>query len=175
MTERTIKDYLRNAIFLLDLNYDDVDGSTLLSTFTCDTFLITFSYLCLSYLVIIAEMNFREVYEEVINLKACFYQLGIMLDLPVYQLNAIKMQSRYTDEGLGNVIQAWLSGGTYGKQGHPPPTPTWRKLVEAVDAEAGGNNHTLAKNIAQRHHIGWLIVIMKHNKRFLLLFFFKTN
>ena len=31
--------------------------------------------------------------------------------------------------------------------------PTWRKLVEAVDSPAGGNNHALAKKIAKDHPV----------------------
>ena len=31
--------------------------------------------------------------------------------------------------------------------------PTWRKLVEAVDSPAGGNNHALAKKIAEHHPV----------------------
>ena len=32
--------------------------------------------------------------------------------------------------------------------------PTWRKLVEAVDSPAGGNNHSLAKKIAENRKGG---------------------
>ena len=31
--------------------------------------------------------------------------------------------------------------------------PTWRKLVEAVDSPAGGNNHALAKKLAEHHPV----------------------
>ena len=37
----------------------------------------------------------------------------------------------------------------YNTQKYGPPT--WRKLVEAVDSPAGGNNHALAKKIAKDH------------------------
>lgn len=49
---------------------------------------------------------------------------------------------------LTEVVLAWLrqkyNTARFG-------VPTWRKLVEAIDSEAGGNNHTLAKKIAAHH------------------------
>jgi hypothetical protein len=39
----------------------------------------------------------------------------------------------------------------YNVQKYGPPT--WRKLVEAVDNPAGGNNHALAKKIAENHPV----------------------
>ena len=31
--------------------------------------------------------------------------------------------------------------------------PTWRRLVEAVEDEVGGNNHSLAQKIARQHPV----------------------
>ena len=51
-------------------------------------------------------------------------------------------------EALGQVIDTWLAQGydtdRYGM-------PSWRKLVNAVASPAGGNNHLLAKKIAEDH------------------------
>ena len=53
------------------------------------------------------------------------------------------------------MLLVWLKH-SYNVDKHGPPT--WRRLVEAVDKEAGGNNHALAEKIASNHPAGTLIV-----------------
>ena len=52
---------------------------------------------------------------------------------------------------LNNVLLVWLRQ-KYNVERFG--TPTWRKLVEAIDDPAGANNHRLAKIISLHHPIG---------------------
>ena len=97
----------------------------------------------------IEEDDLREVFRCAVNLKTCYYELGIELGLPPHELDAI--QSENISQALTNVLLAWLRQryitDKYG-------LPTWRRLVEVVDSPAGGNNHALAKAIASEHPTG---------------------
>ena len=83
------------------------------------------------------------------DLKACYYELGIELGLPPQELTTI--QYKTISHPLTSVLLAWLSQ-RYNTEMHGPPT--WRRLVEAVDSPSGGNNHELAKVIASKHPTG---------------------
>ena len=80
------------------------------------------------------------------DLKTCYYELGIEFGLPPQAI-----QDKAVDNPFAGVLLAWLNQyydiGRYG-------VPTWRRLVEAVDNPAGGNNHELAKTIASKHPTG---------------------
>ena len=54
-------------------------------------------------------------------------------------------------QALSEMLQVWLRH-SYGIDKYG--APTWQRLVEAVDDEAGGNNHALAKKIASNHPAG---------------------
>ena len=104
----------------------------------------------MTHLICIGEDNFNDVYQKVANISSRYYEFGIALGLPLTELNNIKEESK-TPRALSSVLQAWLKLN-YNAGIHGPPT--WRKLVEAVDSPAGGNNHALAKAIASEHPIG---------------------
>ena len=79
----------------------------------------------------------------------CYCQFGIYLGLPQREYNAI--QTAFRDDvnrAFSEVLLAWLKH-RYNIEKYGPPT--WRRLVEAVDSPAGGNNHALAKKIAGHH------------------------
>ena len=111
----------------------------------------------------IAEGDFREVYCELVSIKARYYQLGIVLGLPPGELEAIrKIHSQDTEQALIQVLLLWL------RQQYDTEKcgcPTWQRLREAVDSPAGGNNHTLAEKIAEKH----LKSSMSHSNLFLFL------
>ena len=48
------------------------------------------------------------------------------------------------------VLTKWLRH-SYNVKKYGPPT--WRRLVEAVDSPAGGNDHALAKKIAEHYPV----------------------
>ena len=96
------------------------------------------------------EDDFREVYREVVSIKSYYYQFGIELGLPLREMDAVQKAFRQDIlQAFTEVLKIFLKH-RYNVQKYGPPT--WRKLVEAVDSPAGGNDHALAKKIAERHH-----------------------
>jgi hypothetical protein len=53
-------------------------------------------------------------------------------------------------QAFTEVLRIFLNH-RYNIQEYGPPT--WRKLVQAVDSPAGGNNHALAKIIGEHHPV----------------------
>ena len=97
--------------------------------------------------------NFSDVYLRVkSSISSQYYDFGIALGIPPDVLSNIKEEPK---RALSNVLQEWLKQN-YNTEKHG--LPTWRKLVEAVDNPAGGNNHALAKAIASEHPIGNLFL-----------------
>ena len=87
------------------------------------------------------------MYQELITIKAKYYELGIMLGLRPGDLAAIH-RGNDIDRAFTEILLTWLRHN-YDVHKHGPPT--WRNLVEAVDHPAGGNNHALATSIANKH------------------------
>ena len=125
-----------------------------------------------------AEDDFYDVYHELENIKARYFQLGIELRIPLGKLEAIrKTHSQDVEQALTQVLLLWLRQQyNVGKFGHP----TWQRLREAVDSPAGGENHALAERIAKKyltssmsHHYNFcatlFLVIDLHLLHFLLL------
>lgn len=87
-----------------------------------------------------------------------YFNLGIEFGLPIQELSKIKKGFPHElDQAFSEMLQVWLKH-SYNVERYGPPT--WRRLVEAVDSEGGGNNHALAKKIASNHPIGMLVIIM---------------
>ena len=88
------------------------------------------------------------MYSELVTVKANYYQLGIALGLPPGELQAIRKGTQDIELAFSDVLLAWLGKGykvdRFG-------LPTWRKLVEAVNSQAGASNPALAADIAARH------------------------
>ena len=98
---------------------------------------------------IIGESNAHDVKLAVMSVAANYRLFGGALGLAVSTLSRIfKENPGDFREALGQVIDTWLTQqydtGRYGM-------PSWRKLVNAVASPAGGNNHLLAKKIAEDH------------------------
>ena len=100
--------------------------------------------------IAVFEDNFREVSSEVIGIRSNYYQFGIQLGLHPQEMDAVqKAFWRDIPQAFMEVLKIFLKH-CYNIEKYGPPT--WRKLVEAVDSPAGGDNHALAKKIAERHH-----------------------
>ena len=96
------------------------------------------------------EDDFREVRREVVSIQSHYYQFGIELGLPLREMNIVQETFRQdVPRAFMEVLQIFLKH-RYNVEKYGPPT--WRKLVEAVDSPAGGNDHALAKKIAEQHH-----------------------
>ena len=98
------------------------------------------------YFVSAGEGDFRDVYRELITIKAKYYELGIMLGLRADDLDTIR-NGNGIDRAFTEILLTWLRQN-YDVHKHGPPT--WRNLVQAVDDPAGGNNHALAMSIADK-------------------------
>ena len=97
----------------------------------------------------IGEGNAHDVKLAVMSVAANCRLFGGALGLPAPTLSRIfKDNPGDSREALGQVVDTWLAQGydtnRYGM-------PSWRKLVNAVASPAGGNNHLLARKIAEDH------------------------
>ena len=112
----------------------------------------TINFYPVHYILMAAvEDDFREVYREVVSIQSNYYQFGIELGLPPQEMNAVQKAFRQDiPQAFIEVLQIFLRH-RYKVEKYGPPT--WRKVVEAVDNPAGGNNHALAKKIAEDHPV----------------------
>ena len=100
----------------------------------------------------IVEDDIHDVFIHVVELQASYYQFGITLGLPPRELDAIRIAFHQNiSQAFTEVLLVWLRH-RYNVEKYG--LPTWRRLVEAVDNPAGGNNHALAKTIASNHPTG---------------------
>ena len=91
------------------------------------------------------------MYREVVSIQSHYYQFGIELGLPPREMDAVQKAFRQDiPQAFTEVLKIFLKH-RYNVEKYGPPT--WRKLVEAVDSPAGGNNHALAKKIAEHHPV----------------------
>lgn len=77
-----------------------------------------------------------------------WYKIAICLKLRPSVLDSIKKETAECSESMTRVITNWL------KQNYKVErfgVPTWEKLVEAMKASNGGNNASLAEEIARQH------------------------
>ena len=75
--------------------------------------------------------------------------VAIALGLRPAQAQTIKSKHRGDVEAsMDDAILNWLQRA-HNEDKHGPPT--WRKLVQAIAAKAGGNNVALARTIAEAH------------------------
>ena len=88
----------------------------------------------------------RDVKRALNPLTARWMAIGIGMGLTIGQLDNIKVGN--PDECLPHVIAHWLKRN-YNTEKFG--LPTWRKLVEVVADEAGGNDRALAGKIAREH------------------------
>ena len=101
------------------------------------------------YNLVLAEDHLSEIVDEIVSIKSEYYSLGICLGLPASELTAVSRQYPHDmEQALKDILLLWLQQ-KYDVQRYG--IPSWRKLVEAVDKESGGNNHALAKRIASNH------------------------
>ena len=95
------------------------------------------------------ESNLSGVFDEVRPVSSKWYQLCNCLGILASDLDAINTtKNGDCDRCLNEGLKEWLRRN-YNTEEHG--SPTWRKLVAAVDNSAGGNNHVLALTIAKKH------------------------
>ena len=86
------------------------------------------------------------MFDAVYNCRAKWCNLCLILGISADDLSAIKKEQ--SDDSLREGLTRWLRGDydtkKYGR-------PTWRSLVDAVANSSGGDDHTLALDIAEKH------------------------
>ena len=81
--------------------------------------------------------------------------------MPARELDAIRKGfPQDMDQAFTEVLLVWLRH-RYNVEKYG--LPTWRRLVQAVDSPAGGNNHALAMVIASHYPTG----IVYHSSKIL--------
>ena len=89
------------------------------------------------------------VKEAIVEVSAKYYDLGVQLDIPAYELD--KLPSYYdVNKAFNDMVHLWLKGVS-NKRGTERTPPSWRSLVRAVASRTGGNNYALAERIASEH------------------------
>lgn len=84
-----------------------------------------------------------EVLHEIQGVKLRWKYLFLMLNVKPSELDCIEhAHGRMHHEALEKATRAWLTTTS---------NPSWKKLVEAIANEAGGDNLQLAREISQRH------------------------
>ena len=99
----------------------------------------------------VGEDDLSNVLKAVLPIKSGYFSLGQCLQLQIADLESIRKANPNksdADQALSDILKLWLQK-KYDVETYGPPT--WRMLVQAVDQEAGGNNHQLAKKIASDH------------------------
>ena len=110
------------------------------------------------------EDDLTDIMEEVLDIKSMWFELGRSLRLRNDDLEDIHKKhpnesDHDTDRALNDVLLLWLKK-EYNVESFGPPT--WRMLVEAVNKKSGGNNYELAKQIAQNHKTGRIVMHACH-------------
>ena len=99
----------------------------------------------------VGEDDLSNVLEAVLPIKPHYFSLGQCLQLQVSELRSIRKKYPGESEArqaLSDTLKLWLQQ-KYNMDRFGPPT--WRMLVEAVNHNASGNSHELAKKIASDH------------------------
>lgn len=83
------------------------------------------------------------------SVSAVWKNVFIILRVNPHELDAIeRVHWRYPSKALEEATNTWLAKAyDVGKYG----PPSWKKLVEAISHEAGGDNPRLAREIAKKH------------------------
>ena len=87
--------------------------------------------------------------QKIISVKSRYYALGRALDLPPGELELIRQTNAHNPEqGLNDILLMWLRQ-KYSIERFDPPT--WKRLLEAIEDQAGGKDPALAKYITELH------------------------
>lgn len=94
----------------------------------------------------IIEKNWAELIGALDEVKPRWMEIGLYLGFKYHQLESIAIKSKH--HPVSSMVADWLKWShnytVFGK-------PSWKKLVEAIGAKAGGNNSNHAQSIAKQH------------------------
>ena len=98
------------------------------------------------FVSITTEDDLFDVYREVLDVAAVWSDIGLALRMRKPELDVIcESHPLSPKDCLKAVLSGWLQGRNR--------IPTWGALCEAVAEPAGGNNRTLAEEIACNHGV----------------------
>ena len=86
-----------------------------------------------------------DLQNELGDVEHRWYQLGVLLGLPVHTLDGCQNYDDLRDR-LRAMLQEWLQKGYTGEY----EIPSWQVLVDAVEHSAGGENPRLAAELAKK-------------------------
>ena len=74
-----------------------------------------------------AALDLAVALEEVYDARSKWYDIGIMLKIPVSTLNSIRAQYHDPKDALREMLTVWLNS--------VDPKPTWRALVDVLQSK----------------------------------------
>lgn len=98
------------------------------------------------------EQDLHAILSAVKEVAARWKYIGDMFKLLPGTLDNIEKANHQPDECLREVILKWLRQSCYSQS-----PPTWRRVVEVVESQAGGDNPALARKIASQLPKGVLL------------------
>ena len=88
----------------------------------------------------------NDLQTELDEVEHRWYQLGVLLGLPVHTLDGYQENYDELRDRLREMLQEWLKKGYTGEY----EVPSWQVLVDAVEHSAGGENPRLAAKLATK-------------------------
>ena len=88
----------------------------------------------------------NDLQKELDEVEHRWYQLGVLLGLPVHTLDGYQENYDELRDRLRVMLQEWLKKGNMGEY----EVPSWQVLVDAVEHSAGGENPRLAAKLATK-------------------------
>ena len=101
------------------------------------------------------EDDLFDVRQELLPVCEQWLSTGFALRLRFSVLDDIRRNGGNPTDCLTSVVKEWLKRNYWVEKFGEP---TWQRLVEAVAHPAGGANMALARDIAQRHKTGGLLI-----------------
>lgn len=87
------------------------------------------------------QSSLADVYEALISIQHKWRDLGVMLGLESYRLDAISVTARSLRDGLREMLNTWL---------RVTPAPSWSRIVEALRTEVV-DEPRLAQELESQH------------------------
>ena len=100
------------------------------------------------FLIFIEEEDLFEIIDLLQYEQARCYEIGLKLKLKPGKIDVIRKEASNHTDAMTKIITDWL------KRNYDVDRfglPTWKALVDAIQAPNGGNNSALAKEIAIKH------------------------
>ena len=92
--------------------------------------------------------HLTDVTAAINDVKIKWREIGLFLGISHMRLEVLEQEEDDLDDKLNGMVEHWLkerySVENFGR-------PSWKALVEAIAARAGGDNRSFASEIAEKH------------------------